>query len=168
MKKLIYILLTLSIFYGCQEDKEVGFDITIPQENISFQPTAGGAIMRYRLPADPDILSIRVRYQDAFGKEILRTGSYACDSLFLVGFNEARQGVLASITLCNRNNVESAPLEIAFDTKDSGPVAFFEQLEEKQVGTDSCSHTMSPKMQTVWLTYFISVKIQKHKNRTHY
>ena len=68
MKKLIYILLTLSIFYGCQEDKEVGFDITIPQENISFQPTAGGAIMRYRLPADPDILSIRVRYQDAFGK----------------------------------------------------------------------------------------------------
>lgn len=52
MKKLIYILLTLSIFYGCQEDKEVGFDITIPQENISFQPTAGGAIMRYRLPAD--------------------------------------------------------------------------------------------------------------------
>ena len=46
MKKLIYILLTLSIFYGCQEDKEVGFDITIPQENISFQPTAGGAIMR--------------------------------------------------------------------------------------------------------------------------
>ncbi|MFR7808813.1 MAG: hypothetical protein ACLU4N_05795 [Butyricimonas faecihominis] len=69
MKKLIYILLTLSIFYGCQEDKEVGFDITIPQENISFQPTAGGAIMRYRLPADPDILSIRVRYQDAFGKK---------------------------------------------------------------------------------------------------
>lgn len=58
--------------------------------------------MRYRLPADPDILSIRVRYQDAFGKEILRTGSYACDSLFLVGFNEARQGVLASITLASK------------------------------------------------------------------
>ena len=54
MRKLIYILLTLSIFYGCQEDKDVGFDISISQENISFQPTAGGAIMHYRLPADPE------------------------------------------------------------------------------------------------------------------
>ena len=129
MRKLIYILLTLSIFYGCQEDKDVGFDISISQENISFQPTAGGAIMHYRLPADPNILSIRIRYQDAFGKEILRTGSYACDSLLLVGFNEAKQNVTAFITLCDRNNVESVPLEVSFDTKDSGPVAFFEQLE---------------------------------------
>lgn len=115
MKKLIYILLTLSIFYGCQEDKEVGFDITIPQENISFQPTAGGAIMRYRLPADPAHSIHQSPLSRCVSvKKYIRRVSYACDSLFLVGFNEARQGVLASITLCNRNNVESAPLEICF------------------------------------------------------
>ena len=39
------------------------------------------------------------------------------------------KNVTAFITLCDRNNVESVPLEVSFDTKDSGPVAFFEQLE---------------------------------------
>ena len=59
MRKLIYILLTLSIFYGCQEDKDVGFDISISQENISFQPTAGGGIIAYP--------QIRTFYPSGFG-----------------------------------------------------------------------------------------------------
>ncbi len=85
--------------------------------------------MHYRLPSDANIYNIRVRYLDAFNQEVIRSGSYACDSLVIVGFNEARTGVKATVTLCDRNNVESEPVEVTFDTKDSSPVAFFDKLE---------------------------------------
>ena len=128
MKNIMLISLLILGLWGCQDD-EATFDISMSKENLSFRPTAGGAMMYYELPVSADVLAIRVRYTDAFGQEIMRTGSYACDSLQLVGFNEAQKGVQARITLCDRNNVESEPIEVVFDTEDSGPVAFFKDLE---------------------------------------
>lgn len=131
MRKLLWIiLLTYGIFQSCSKDNTV-FEVTISHERLSFKAVTGGAIMYYHLPEGKDVMSIRVRYQDALGQEMIRTGSYACDSLLLPGFNEARQGILAKVTLCDRNNVESLPVEVTFDTKDSGPVAFFENVEVK-------------------------------------
>lgn len=128
MKKLIYILCVCWALASCSDD-ETYFGIPMPAENISFTPIAGGAVMHYRLPSDANVYNIRVRYRDAFDQELVRSGSYACDSLVIVGFNEARTGVKATITLCDRNDVESEPVEVTFDTKDSGPVAFFDNLE---------------------------------------
>ena len=85
--------------------------------------------MHYKLPSDGDILYIRVRYKDAFGKSMICSGSYACDSLVLLGFNEAQKGVSAQVTLCNNDDLESEPVEVTFDTRDSGPVSFFDHLE---------------------------------------
>lgn len=130
MKNILFMLLLIVGFWRCQHEDHF-FDISVDRENFTFQPMAGGAIMRYTLPRDKDVLSIRVRYQDALGNEILRTGSYACDSLMLIGFNEARKRVPATVTVCDRNNVESEPVEVFFDTEDSGPVAFFNHLEVK-------------------------------------
>ena len=130
MKKFIYIVLAFLTLYSCQDDRVV-FEVSVLSENLSFRAVAGGAVMHYKLPSDAEVLSIRIRYKDAFGQEILRTGSYACDSLNIIGFNEARQGVKAYVTLCDRNNVESEPVEVTFDTEDSGPVSFFERLEVK-------------------------------------
>lgn len=130
MKSNVFIICILvHIFIGCQKNDTSGFDAIIDSENISFTPIAGGAIMHYVLPDNDDIMGICVRYQDAFGNEILRTGSYACDSLFLLGFNEACQNVEAKVSLCNRNNVESESIDVIFSTKDSAPVAFFNQLK---------------------------------------
>lgn len=128
MKKLVYILLALGAFYGCSDD-DAYFDVSIPSENLSFTPIPGGAIMHYKLPSDGDILYIRVRYEDAFGKAMICSGSYACDSLVLLGFNEAQKGVPARVTLCNNDDLESEPVDVTFDTKDSGPVSFFDHLE---------------------------------------
>lgn len=128
MKKLIYILCVCWALASCSDD-ETRFEISMPVENISFTPIAGGAVMRYRLPSDANVYNIRVRYRDAFDQELVRSGSYACDSLVIVGFNEARTGVRATVTLCDRNDVESDPVEVTFDTKDSGPVAFFDNLK---------------------------------------
>ena len=132
MRKCLWIiLLTWCVFQGCAKDDITVFEVAMPHEGLSFKAITGGAIMYYHLPEGKDVMSIRVRYQDALGQKMIRTGSYACDSLVLPGFNEARQGVPAKVTLCDRNNVESIPLEVTFDTKDSGPVAFFETVEVK-------------------------------------
>lgn len=137
MKKLIYILLALWAFYGCQDDNSC-FEISMPAENLSFTPIPGGAVMHYKLPSDGDILYIRVRYKDAFGKLMICSGSYACDSLVLLGFNEAQKGVSAQVTLCNNDDLESEPVEVTFDTRDSGPVSFFDHLEVYPVWGSIC------------------------------
>ncbi len=129
MKKYLLILLILGTL-ACQDDETL-FDITIPTENISFKPMPGGAIMYYKLPANSDIFSIQVSYIDAIGQELVSTGSYACDSLELVGFNEARQGVPANVTLLNHKHEKSRNIAVQFDTEDSAPYAFFNKAEVK-------------------------------------
>lgn len=128
MKKLVYIWLAVWSLWSCQKD-EAYFDVLVPADGLTFSPVEGGAVMHYRLPADEEVYGIRVRYKDAFGRDMIRTGSYACDSLLITGFNEARKGVKAFVTLCNRNDVESEALEVTFDTRDSGPIAFINNLE---------------------------------------
>lgn len=128
MKKVIGLLILIGILGGCSDDDSY-FGEAISKESLSFTPLAGGAVMHYRLPKHTDVMGIRVRYQNAYGEEELRTGSYACDTLVLSGFTEARTGVLARVALCDRAGNESAPVEVMFDTKDSGPILFFNKLE---------------------------------------
>ena len=128
MKRLIYILLVFLGFCSCQND-DSSFEISMPVENLSFRPIPGGAVMYYKLPSDQDILYIRVRYKDSFGKDMICSGSYACDSLTLLGFNEAQTGISARVSLCNKDDIESEPVEVTFNTKDSGPVTFLDNLE---------------------------------------
>jgi len=128
MRKIIYILFAFWAFCSCQED-DLYFETSMPSKDLSFRPIPGGAVMHYNLPSDEEILYIRVRYKDALGEDIICTGSYACDSLTLLGFNEAQTGVPADITLCNYDDVESKPIKVTFDTKDSGPISFFNNLE---------------------------------------
>lgn len=127
MKGIITIFFVLFVFCNCQDD-ETSFGVTMPKEKLSFKPAPGGAMMHYKLPDDDNILAIRVRYQNALGEEVIRTGSYASDSLHLVGFNEARKGVEAKVTLCDRSGKESEPVIVTFDTGDSGPVIFFKNV----------------------------------------
>ena len=128
MKKWIYIFLAACFLCSCQDEEKVAFDATVGQDAFTFTPVPGGAVMHYKLPNDKEVMSIKVRYRNAQGEEMLRSASYACDSVELIGFNEAQQGVEAFVTLCDRANVESEPVRVTFDTKDSGPVSFFDNL----------------------------------------
>lgn len=130
MKRILFILLLLGALGACKNDS-VYFDASIPAENLSFTPMPGGAVMHYKLPSNADILYIRVRYKDVMGEEIVITGSYASDSLLLVGFNQAQKNVPAQVTLCDHNGTESLPTEVTFETKDSGPYALFDYLDVK-------------------------------------
>lgn len=128
MKKIIYILFAFVLSVAC-EDEEVYFENTLALQDLSFTPVSGGAVMHYNLPADDEIISIKIRYQDFKGDDVTIEGSYACDSLVIVGFNEAQKGVPARVSLCNRQEQESSPIDVTFDTEDSGSVSFFKTVD---------------------------------------
>lgn len=128
MKKLWMILL-VACFWACDDNDEGRIFVDLPMEAFSFKPMAGGAVMHYILPDDPDIVAVQVRYQNAEGIDILRTGSCTCDSVLLTGFNEAMTDVSAQVTLCFIGERESQPIDVTFSTEDSAPVAFLKNVE---------------------------------------
>lgn len=123
-KNIIFLLALMLAFVGCK-DEEQAFAPGIGSEAFSFKPIAGGAVMKYQLPADANVVGVNVRYKDFKGAEILRSGSVYGDSLVLVGFNEARTDIPATVTLVRKDGSESAPISTSFSTNDSGAYAFF-------------------------------------------
>lgn len=129
MKKYIGIaLMALALCGGCSEDEAL-FEVPVVSENISFTPTPGGAVMSYRLPNNPDIVYIKVRYIDVNGQEVVMRGSYLDSSITLVGFNGAQSDVPVYISYENKNGVASEEVEMSFSTEDSVPYTFFDNLE---------------------------------------
>jgi len=116
--------------------------VDFPQESIHFTPKMGGAVMHYSLPDRNDVVGIHVRYLDCFGNEILRSGSALCDSLELVGFNEAQSNVACTITLQMTDHSESAPVSASFSTLDSAPIQFMKSVDIHS-GWDGFSMTYS-------------------------
>ena len=55
-QKILFFLLVLVAFVACKDDDDNGFDVPVEFRKISFDPVPGGALMRYRLPADLSIL----------------------------------------------------------------------------------------------------------------
>ena len=108
MRKILFLLLVLSGFIACKDDDEIGFDVPVEFRNISFDAVPGGAVMRYKLPDNTDIFGVRVRYTDAFGKQMYKDGSYLSDTLLLSGFTEAREEVPVQISFFNRSLQESS------------------------------------------------------------
>ncbi len=128
MKHILLIALLLPAMWACKDDK-VGDRPAASPERMTFEPMTGGAVMRYTLPADQSITGVNVRYRSAFGQDMLRVGSSTCDSLTLIGFKEAQTGVTAQVTMSYADGRESQPVDVTFDTADSGPVSFIKNVE---------------------------------------
>ena len=126
---LLWLLLTCGML-ACKDDGAV-FDASIPRENIKFESIPGGAIMRYVLPEDTDIFAVRAEYKDYKGKQMVKIASYTYDSLVLDGFNTRQENVPVRVSLLNQANEESKAMEFTFNTEDSAPVAFFNNIEVK-------------------------------------
>lgn len=127
MKKYIWMALTVLALHACSDEKEM-FDVPVIQENILFTPAPGGAIMNYRLPVNSQIAYIKVRYFDVNGKEVIMRGSYLDTSLKLVGFNGAQKDIPVYISYEDKNGNDSEEVEMKFNTEDSIPYAFFDNL----------------------------------------
>ena len=132
MKQILYTFAVAALMMtaACSDNDEEVFDVK-PTGNVSFTPRPGGAVMKYVLPDNSEIKDIKVRYNDVNGQEVTVLGSYLCDSLTLVGFNEARQNIPVYVSYINRQGVCSEEYETTFSTGDSGPYAFFTEAEVK-------------------------------------
>ena len=129
MKNAILLFLIFGLF-ACNSDENIGFDVPVEfRKDLSFRPVPGGAVMNYYLPRNPEVAGIRVRYNDVRGMEMVLSGTYLSDSLLLLGFNEKRENVPALVTFFNDRGEESSPMEFTFDTEDSAPVSFFDNLK---------------------------------------
>ena len=131
MKK-IHILLLLGLtmgWFACSDDDVEVFDVSTSDLKLSFSSYAGGAILHYTLPADPDIYGIKVRYENEFGEQVTRQGTYTTDSLDLSGFAYAQEQVPVDITLTNKEGIESDVKTEYFSTQVSPTVQMFEDIK---------------------------------------
>ncbi len=127
MKRIAIFLLLLAC-WGCKDSEPV-FDISISDVAFDIKPVAGGAVIHYKLPANADIYAVEAHYRDYSGKELTSSGTYANDSLILYGFREATQDVPVTVTLMNFKKQVSKPIHLTFDTYDSGPIVYFENVQ---------------------------------------
>lgn len=128
MRKILCFLLALVAFVACKDDDDNGFDVPVEFRKITFDPVPGGAVMRYRLPDNMDIFGVRARYNDAYGRQLVKEGTYLMDTLLLNGFAEARENEPVQLTFLNSKLEESAPVEMTFNTEDAATVALFDNL----------------------------------------
>lgn len=68
MRNILIISLLLLGFWACGDDEKGNIIANLPNNAFSFEPMPGGAIMRYILPDDPDIVGVNVYYDDVYGK----------------------------------------------------------------------------------------------------
>lgn len=137
MKYTLYHILLgiflLGCLVACREDEEIRFDVPVRfTQPLEFREIPGGAVMKYRLPGDTEIFGVRLRYNDAWGNNMVKDGSYLCDSLVITGFTEAhdktKNPVKANLSFYNRSMAETEPIEVEFGTLASATVAIFDSI----------------------------------------
>lgn len=91
------LLATGFLVLGCSEDHNAptSSDGVAPQpiaeQSISVRPIAGGAVIRYELPQEPDLLAVEARYRISSGKEYKVRISSLVDSLVVEGYLEQKE-----------------------------------------------------------------------------
>lgn len=128
IKKIAFLVLLGMGALACDDDDTV-FDVPVPEETISFEPTSGGAIMHYSLPDNQGVAAICVRYENGKGEKTMILGRPYTDTLVLTGFHAPQTDIPVSITVMDNNGVESLPIERSFNALASCPYAFMDSVE---------------------------------------
>jgi hypothetical protein len=107
------ILLSLAALCGCAEDKRP--EITVnstppgPVSEVKVTNIPGGAVLKYQLPDDEDVLFVKAVYSYRAGSRAEARSSLYCDSIRIVGFvTEDEYNV--ELVAVNRSNKESTPV----------------------------------------------------------
>ena len=96
--KMIFISLLISgMIAGCKEDNvraPYGIeDTTPPQEvtNITVKNTAGGAVIKYDIPSDPDLMYVKALFESKKGEIREVRSSMYIDSLVIKGIGDTNE-----------------------------------------------------------------------------
>jgi hypothetical protein len=111
MNKYVFLLL-FAVLYGCAEDKRpqivTNSEPPEPVYNIKVRNIPGGAVLKYQLPDDEDLLYVKAVYSYGEGHTAEARSSLYCDSIQIQGFNTEDERTVELIAV-NRSNRESRP-----------------------------------------------------------
>lgn len=114
-KKILYIIILLIpiIWISCKEEGRIDFiDDSAPAPgqvtDVKVENKPGGAILRYTLPTDKNLLYVRAEYEIKPGMIRETKSSYFKDSLVLEGFGEPNTFDVKLFSV-GKNSKESAP-----------------------------------------------------------
>ena len=137
MKRSLYIALASLLFMGvsCKEEGRLDhIDMSAPAPeqvyDVTLKPTPGGAILKYKMPKDENLLYVKAVYQIETGA--VHTAKASCyeDSLVLEGFGEVKSYPV-KIYSVGRNEKESAPVDQEVTPLTPSYLTAFESLQLK-------------------------------------
>ena len=116
MKNVLYYLLltvSLSLHFGCEEevDEPLPWD-SAPIQEYEVEPIYGGALVRYEVPNDDNLLYVTVEYERN-GEMFTEKASLYTNELRIEGFNHQNE-VTAQLYKVNKAGAKSQPLQISF------------------------------------------------------
>ena len=118
MKRIFLIIISLAplLWIGCKEEGRIDhIDDSVPapmQVTVKgVRSTPGGAVIKYTLPQDKNLLGIRAEYEIRPGVVRESKASYYTDSIVLEGFGEARAYEVKLFSV-GKNGKESEPLPV--------------------------------------------------------
>ncbi|MEN7548076.1 DUF5000 domain-containing lipoprotein [Rapidithrix thailandica] len=122
MKKCISVglfLLCNIVFVQCEEDSHnpISKDDTVPGQlqEVSMQATPGGAVLKYNLPKDNDLLYVEARYKLENGRNMQVRASAFVDSISLEGYGSVGSFPVSLYTV-DRSGNRSDPLHLEVQT----------------------------------------------------
>ncbi|MFB2117794.1 DUF4959 domain-containing protein [Parapedobacter sp. 2B3] len=112
----IIILLTSMLWIGCQEEGRIDFmddTAAAPGQvtNVTVENKPGGAVLKYMLPVDKNVLYVRAEYEIKPGVIRETKSSYFKDSLVLEGFGTTDTYDVRLYSV-GKNEKESAPFTV--------------------------------------------------------
>lgn len=136
MKKTIYLLATsliIAIGYGCSKEEKIGMisDPNAPApvqvSNVKIKETPGGAILTYKIPADPNLSYVKAVYEIQPGVFREAKSSIYVDTLSLVGYGDTDEHEVKIFSV-GKNEKASEPISMKFKPLTPPILSAFETL----------------------------------------
>lgn len=109
-------------FFSCSEKEQLPISGSLGKPgtvtDVVVAPTAGGAVVSYKIPNSEDLLAVKCLYTVTNGREYEITASYYENKLLLQGYNDTLEHT-AMLYAVNRAQELSDPIEIKFNPLES-------------------------------------------------
>jgi hypothetical protein len=109
-------------------DRSAPAPAPVDPDEVQVTPLPGGALLKYTLPDDPNLLYVKLEYEIRPGVKISAKTSYYSDTVRVQGFGEAGNYTVYLYSV-GRNEKESAPTAKTIQTLTPPVVDVFASLE---------------------------------------
>ncbi len=153
-KHIFYLAILLTLFSSCKEEYVGQFPVdNVPPKNVTnvqVENISGGAILRYNLPVEDDLLCVTARFTLPNGTVQEISSSAYSSSITLKGYGKAQKSTVELFTVDKSYN-KSAPLKIEIEPKDS-PVYEVKKSFKYEVDFGGLNfYWENPEMETIVL-----------------